>query len=56
MKEDIEDYQCAIEALTYTLRNIRDYKNYPTYEFKQQKMQEVNDVINRFRLRIKQLM
>lgn len=40
-----QDWQMILESLKYTKLRWEEYQDYPTYEFKQQRVEEVNQLI-----------
>lgn len=46
-----QDWQIILESLKNTKLKFEEYQGYPTYEFKQQRVEEVNQLI----LKIKSL-
>jgi hypothetical protein len=44
-KLTIEDVDMILTSLDYTKRAFADYKDYPSYEFKQQRIADVEKVI-----------
>jgi 5-bromo-4-chloroindolyl phosphate hydrolysis protein len=43
-KEDLEFIE---ESLLYTRKNFEEYQKYPSYEYTQQRLDRVNDVLNK---------
>ena len=40
-----QECDMIIESLKYTKLKFEDYKGYPSYEYKQQRIEEVNELI-----------
>lgn len=47
-----EDLKFIEESLLYTRKNFEEYQKYPSYEYKQERINQVNDVLNK----VKQMM
>ena len=45
----ISDLNFILESLEYTRKSFEEYKLYPSYEFKQKRIGEVNDVMDKVR-------
>lgn len=43
------DIQMILESLTYTRKAFEEYQKYPNYEFKQERLREVDGVIEKVR-------
>lgn len=44
-----EDWKIILDSLKYTVLKFQDYDKYPSYEYKQQRIGEVTDVINKIK-------
>lgn len=44
-----EDLKFIEESLLYTRKRFEEYQSYPDYEFKQQRLKQVNDVLEKIR-------
>lgn len=43
------DVQMILESLAYTRKAFEEYQDYPSYEFKQERIKEVDGVIEKVR-------
>lgn len=48
-----EDFNVILESLKYTKKNFEEYTGYPSADFKAQRIETVNNVVNRIRQELK---
>lgn len=47
MKLTKQDLELILESLKYTKLKFEDYEKYPSYEYKQERINEVNEVVGK---------